>query len=117
MEVKPLVATVTNRSDAAVVELFGELNSSGEAALNEAFDAAAHSDLIVLNFSEVDYINSTGIALIVGLLAKARMLGKTVRAFGLIEHYREIFEITRLADFMAICDDETSAVDPSAAPA
>ena len=43
---------------------------------------------VVLDFADVDYINSTGIALIVGLLAKARRSTATVRAFGLSEHYR-----------------------------
>jgi hypothetical protein len=33
-----------------------------------------------------------------------------VRAFGLDEHYRKIFQITRIADFMAIYEDETTAV-------
>jgi len=56
------------------------------------------------------YINSTGIAVIVGLLARARAAGIEVRAYGLTAHYREIFEITRLADFMAINPDEDSAV-------
>jgi anti-anti-sigma regulatory factor len=47
---------------------------------------------------------------VVGLLAKARAHGIPVRAYGLTPHYREIFEITRLADFMAITDDEEGAV-------
>jgi anti-anti-sigma factor len=50
----------------------------------------------------VDYINSTGIALIVGLLGKARAAEVPVAASGLSDHYREIFEITRLSDFITI---------------
>ena len=63
-----------------------------------------------LSFAGAAYINSTGIALIVGLLARARADGIEVRAWGLSDHYREIFEITRLADFMRITTDETSAL-------
>ena len=59
---------------------------------------------MLLDFTRVGYINSTGIALIVGLLARARKRGQDVRACGLAEHYREIFEITRLSDFMTILD-------------
>jgi len=65
---------------------------------------------VILNFESAGYINSTGIAVIVGLLARARAAGIEVRAYGLTPHYREIFEITRLADFMAINPDEDSAV-------
>ena len=60
----------------------------------------------MLDFAHVDYINSTGIALIVGLLAEARKSGQDVRARGLAQHYREIFRITRLSDFMTILDEE-----------
>jgi anti-anti-sigma factor len=65
---------------------------------------------VALNFERADYINSTGIALIVGLLAQARKSGLEVKAFGLSEHYREIFEITRLSDFMTIADNEERAL-------
>ena len=65
---------------------------------------------VVLNFGDAGYINSTGIALIVGLLAKSRAAAIPLRAYGLTPHYEEIFEITRLADFMAIKPDEDSAV-------
>ncbi len=50
---------------------------------------------VSLDFGRVGYINSTGIALVVRLLADARRDGRTVRAIGLTEHYREIFRITR----------------------
>jgi anti-anti-sigma factor len=66
--------------------------------------SAGGAPAIRLDFSDVGYINSTGIALIVRLLAEARRDHRTVQATGLTEHYREIFRITRLADFMTIVD-------------
>jgi len=39
----------------------------------------------------------------------ARANGQTLSARGLTEHYRQIFEITRLADFMTILDDGKEA--------
>jgi anti-anti-sigma regulatory factor len=44
-----------------------------------------------------------------GLLARARAKGQTLSARGLTEHYRQIFEITRLADFMTILDEKEAA--------
>ena len=74
-------------------------------------EATAGSDApVLLNFTDVDYINSTGIALIVGLLARARADGVRLCACGLSEHYREIFEITRLSDFTTIADNEDRAL-------
>jgi anti-anti-sigma factor len=99
-------------AEVAVVEMRGEINALAENELNAAYAQAIESDpaRILLNFSEVDYINSTGIALIVGLLARARKEHRAINACGLSDHYREVFEITRLSDFMSIFPDEASAV-------
>lgn len=108
----PFEATVRADGDLAIIDLTGDIDSFAEQALNAAYsDAAAQEpSTIMLNFSDVHYINSTGIALIVGLLAKAQ--GKHIRliTFGLSDHYVEIFNITRLADFMTIVPDEVSAL-------
>jgi len=50
----------------------------------------------------VGYINSTGIAVIVGVLARARADGAARQRDGALAHYREIFEVTRLSDFLTI---------------
>lgn len=103
---------VRSHDGVAVVDLNGDIDRSAEAALADAYAAAAAMDSpILLNFASVGYINSTGIALIVGLLASARRDGHRISACGLSEHYRQIFEITRLSDFMPLYSDEPSAVD------
>ncbi len=105
-------AEVRSHDSTGVIDLRGEINLGADQELAAAYERVAQDDprTVVLNFASVDYINSTGIALIVGLLARARKEHRTVRAFGLSEHYRQIFAITRLSDFMGIYADEDSAV-------
>ena len=112
MTTSELQAAVRERDGVAVIDLKGDVNAGAEEALNEAYAqaTAAGTGSVALNFEAANYINSTGIALIVGLLAQARKNGIEVKAFGLSDHYREIFEITRLADFMTIADNEERAV-------
>lgn len=112
MATKALEATVRQHGSVAVIDLRGEIDSFGEAALNEAYAEAERRDppAVLLNFAAVDYINSTGIALIVALLARARKAGRKLLTTGLSSHYVEIFTITRLADFMHIYPDEASAL-------
>jgi anti-anti-sigma factor len=112
MAVKPLEATVRAQASQAIIDLRGDIDASAEQALNAAYlEAETHQpETILLNFSEVEYINSTGIALIVGLLAKARQARLPLHTCGLSDHYVEIFQITRLADFMTIYPDEASAL-------
>lgn len=114
-----LSAEVRRNGAVAVIDLTGEINAQSEAAINGAYAEAMATDGnadvgepegVLLNFADVSYINSTGIALIVGLLAKARQSRTPLMTCGLSDHYREIFEITRLSDFMSISIDEESAV-------
>ena len=86
----------------------GDVDIAADEILADAYATAAArgAERVVLDFTHVDYINSTGIALIVGVLAEARKQGRELQARGLAEHYREIFRITRLSDFMTILDEE-----------
>lgn len=121
MSTKPFEANVRHQvadpatpsgDQVAIIDLQGEINALADEALNTAYTQAItrNSKTVLLNFSNVDYINSTGIALIVGLLAQARKSGRRMLTCGLSDHYVEIFKITRLADFMTIFPDEASAI-------
>ena len=96
----------------AVIALSGQVDRSALTALNEAYDEAAASSAasVLLDFHGVDYINSTGIALIVGVLGRARAENRHVLATGLSEHYQHVFAITRLSDFIAVFPDVPSAL-------
>ena len=103
----------TPRADSVViVDLRGEINSSAEAEMEKACEHATRQNpiAVLLNFEGVDYINSTGIALIARLSAQARTSGPRLLAYGLSAHYVEIFEITRLAEFIEVHSDEVSAL-------
>lgn len=116
MSAKPCEAAVRHHDNAAIIDLSGDIDRSSEAALTAAYEEASAPgpSQLLLNFTGVGYINSTGIAVIVGLLARSRKEGIEVVAYGLSDHYKEIFEITRLSDFMTIRSDERSAVGNTA---
>jgi len=112
MTKKTFEAQVRNKPPVTTIDMHGEINGFAEDALNAAYAQADdfENSVIALNFSDVFYINSTGIALIVALLAQARKKGRNLVVYGLTDHYDEIFRITRLADFMTIYPDEASAL-------
>jgi anti-anti-sigma factor len=112
MPTKQLETSVRHVPGAAIIDLRGEIHAGAEETLNTAYAAAESRDpqTILLNFGDVGYINSTGIALIVGLLSQARKANRRLMACGLSDHYVEIFQITRLADFMSVFPDEASAL-------
>ncbi len=116
MAASPFSAEVRSTADLATIVLHGDINVAAEADLGAAYAkvTANGATTVLLDFSDTEYINSTGIALIVRLLADARRDRRDVRACGLSPHYVEIFEITRLSDYMRIFDDEASATDMGA---
>jgi len=118
MSTKPFEAATRRQGETAILDLSGEINSFADSALNTAYTEAIHDEptAVVLNFTDVTYINSTGIALIVGLLAQARKAHRKIIAYGLTEHYQQIFEITRLSDFMSIQSDEADALADTESP-
>lgn len=110
--------TVRHARGVAVLDLHGEIDGFAEAGLAAAYAEAERTvpGSILLNFARVRYINSAGIAQIVGLLAKARASPRRRLACGLSDHYAEIFAITRLSDFVEVFADEERALAAAAKP-
>lgn len=108
----PFEAVARRRNGAVVIDLSGDIDGEAKPELDAAYAEATAGapDRVLLNFGAVEYINSTGIALVVGLLARGRAEAREIAAFGLDDHYREIFTITRLSDFITLFPDEDSAV-------
>ena len=103
-------AIVQRRNGVTVIDMPMHIDISTEAALDTAYSEVSPKGAILLNFSGTQYINSSGIALIVGILARARKQSRPISAYGLSAHYREIFEVTRLSDFMGLYGDEQAAI-------
>ena len=104
MATRELEVVLRDRDGVPVLELHGDVDASADRALGAGYEEATRNGAraVVLDFTGAEYINSTGIAMIVGLLAQARTQEVEITASGLSDHYREIFEITRLSDFMTI---------------
>ena len=103
-------AIVQRRNGVTVIDMPTHIDITTEAALDTAYSEVSPKGAILLNFSGTEYINSSGIALIVGILARARKQSRPISAYGLSPHYREIFEVTRLSDFMGLYGDEQAAI-------
>jgi len=97
---------------ASVLDIRGDITASSEAALMSAYAEAAATGArtVVLNFTGLEYMNSSGIGLLVTLLIRAKRAGQRLLACGLSEHYQQIFELTRLNDAIEIYPDEAAAL-------
>ncbi|HEY1349253.1 MAG TPA: STAS domain-containing protein [Ktedonobacteraceae bacterium] len=103
---------VRHQSMVAIIDLQGEITTSADAALVAAYAEAVSQrpETILLHFGAVVYINSAGIALVVGVLKRALQEHYALAACALSVHYQEIFRITRLTDYIQLFPDEASAL-------
>ena len=107
-----LEASIRQQLGMVIIDLYGDIDGNAEHVLTDAYAKAERQDpaAILLNFARVDFINSKGIALIIVLLRQAHKSGRRLLACGLSDHYREIFQITRLDDYITVCTDRESAL-------
>jgi anti-sigma B factor antagonist len=96
----------------SVIDVHGEVTAAAENALMEAYTQANGNGTkaIILNFTGLEYMNSSGIGLLVTLLIRINRQKQKLLAFGLSDHYRQIFDLTRLDEAIGICATESEAV-------
>ncbi|MDP8959332.1 MAG: STAS domain-containing protein [Actinomycetota bacterium] len=96
----------------SIIDIEGEVTAFVEEVLNEAHSQAsgAGTKAVVLNFNGLEYMNSGGIGLLVTMLIRANRQGQKLAAFGLNDHYRQIFELTRLDEAITIHENEEQAL-------
>ena len=111
----PAKVTVTVRMSGAsvgILDIQGEINAFAENVLMDAYTHASANGakVIVLNFSGLEFMNSSGIGLLVTLLIRTQRQKQRMLAFGLGEHYIQIFELTRLNEAISIYPSEAEAL-------
>jgi anti-sigma B factor antagonist len=96
----------------SVIDVKGELTAFAEGVLMQAYNQASDGSVraVILNFEGLEYMNSSGIGLLVTLLIRVNREKQRLLTYGLSEHYRNIFQITRLDDAISIYDSEEEAV-------
>ena len=95
-----------------VIDIRGDITAQSEDVLMDAYGRANGDGVraVVLNFTGLDYMNSGGIGLLVTVLVRAQRQRQRVLAYGLSDHYRQIFELTRLDEAVGILDSEDEAL-------
>jgi anti-sigma B factor antagonist len=96
----------------SVVDIRGDVTAASEGALMDAYSKASGpaTRVLVLNFSGLQYMNSGGIGMLVTLLVRANRQRQQLLAYGLNDHYRQIFELTRLDEAIGIHENEAEAL-------
>jgi anti-sigma B factor antagonist len=94
-----------------IIDVQGDITAQAETVLMDAYQAASQNGTkaIILNFEGLDYMNSSGIGLLVTMLIRIQRQKQKLLAYGLSDHYLQIFELTRLNEAIGIFADEAAA--------
>jgi anti-anti-sigma factor len=106
------VIELDQEGPASILRIAGDITSTSDADLMAAYSLAVANGAtaVILDFHKLEYMNSGGIGLLVTLLVRAQRGGGRLVATGLSEHYRQIFELTRLDEAIEIYDDDAAAM-------
>ncbi|HEX9924957.1 MAG TPA: STAS domain-containing protein [Anaerolineae bacterium] len=104
------------KDDAAVIDLVGDVTTFAEEAINQAYQSASSDGAIniIFNFRENDYINSAGIAILIGVVTEARKRDQKLLMTGLSAHFQKIFRmvgLTQYADLYSSVEDALASIN------
>ena len=99
----------TNGTAISVLRFTGDISSTSKESVIGAWQNIAGTDPVLLDFSKVEYINSSGIALIIQMLMEADKTGRKVAAFGLTPHFQKVFTMVGIGKYAGLHKDEATA--------
>jgi len=92
-----------------VLRFSGDISSVSHDALLGTYETIDKSLPVLLDFSKVDYINSSGIALVIQMLMEANKNGQRIAAFGLTPHFQKVFTMVGITKYANLYPDEAAA--------
>jgi anti-sigma B factor antagonist len=96
----------------AILELSGEIDISTSPEVRKAFDRLIKDEerKVLLNFDQVGYVDSSGLATMVEMLQRLKRYGGLLRLSNLSEKVKGLFEITKLDRLFSIFSVEEEAL-------
>lgn len=94
-----LVGDLTKTAD---TELFSSINGGTEVDSNVRF--------LALDLSQVTYINSGGMAVLIRLARMGRKIGVHTFAWGVSQHYEKLFRMVGLTEFLMLYPNEFAVI-------
>lgn len=95
-----------------VVRFEGEIAATSKDAVLGVYQRLPResSKLILLDFSKVGYINSSGITLVIQLLMEAYQSARKIYAFGLSPHFTKVFTVAGITNYAGLFHSEAEAL-------
>ncbi len=98
-------------NDIHIVAITGSLDSTTSPEAQKSLDAVlAGARKVALDFSQLDYISSAGLRILLGAAKQLRAKGGTLGMFGLNQSVREVFDISGFSSILPVYQSESEAL-------
>lgn len=107
-----LKTNIRKREMIAIIDIKGEVTSFADEVLNVLTNGivAEGFQKIVFNFTDVSYINSSGIAVMIGIVTSLANKGILFKVYGLTPHFKKIFRMIGLTQYVSVLNTEEDAL-------
>lgn len=96
----------------AIIDMKGEVSSFADASINSLVQATVNEGVqkIAMNFTDVSYINSSGIAILIGIVTSPANKDVIFAVYGLTPHFKKIFRMIGLTQYVKVLTTEEEAL-------
>jgi anti-anti-sigma factor len=107
-----LTVSTRERESVAIIDLVGDVTTFAEEKINSAYREVTNKGarFVLLNFRQNDYINSAGIAILIGIVTEVNRNSQKLAVSGLSQHFQKIFRMVGLAQYAEIYQNEDDAL-------
>jgi anti-anti-sigma factor len=110
---KDIEVTIDTRGEVSLIRIKGDVTAITGEAIENAYSevSAAGTKKILICFDPESYINSGGIAILIGITAESRKREQVIRMAGLSDHFQKIFSMVGLTTYAELFPSEEVALE------
>lgn len=109
---KEIEISIRIKGEVSIIDIKGDVTALTGGPIEDAYQkvSMAGSKKILLCFTPEGYINSGGIAILIGIVSESRKKAQVIRITGLSAHFQKIFDMVGLTRYSQIFATEETAL-------
>jgi anti-anti-sigma factor len=109
---KEIQVSISQKDDVSILNIEGDVTATSGETIEEAYQKVNTNGAkkILLYFDKDGYINSGGIAILIGIASESRKNEQKIRITGLSAHFQKIFDMVGLTKYTEIFPTEELAL-------
>jgi anti-anti-sigma factor len=109
---RDIQVSISQKDEASILHIKGDVTAITGETIEEAYQKVSNAGAkkILFYFDKDGYINSGGIAILIGIASESRKKEQKIRMTGLSSHFQKIFNMVGLTKYTEIFPTEELAL-------